>query len=71
MSNKKEIESSLNEVWGKLSARWTGEDSNAFYQQYIIKMTEIIEDFEGACSDLSVVATNLLKELELIEHDIT
>lgn len=71
MSNKNEIESNLNEVWGKLSARWTSEDSNAFYQQYIIKMTEVIEDFEEACSDLSIVATDLLKELELIEHDIT
>ena len=33
MSNKQEIASSLNEIWGKLSTRWTGENSNAFHQQ--------------------------------------
>lgn len=71
MSNKQEIASSLNEIWGKLSTRWTGEDSNAFHQQYIVKMTEVAEDFEEACSNLSVGAGDLAKKLELIEHDIT
>lgn len=71
MSSKQEIVTSLNEVWGKLNARWIGEDSNTFYQQYIAKMTEVAEDFEEACSDLSVGATDLAKKLELIEHDIT
>lgn len=71
MSSKQEIATSLNEVWGKLNARWIGEDSNTFYQQYIAKMTEVAEDFEEACSDLNVGATDLAKKLELIEHDIT
>lgn len=71
MSNKQEIASSLNEIWGKLSTRWTGEDSNAFHQQYIAKMTEVAEDFEEACSNLSVGAADLAKKLELFEHDIT
>lgn len=70
MSNKQEIVVSLNEIWGKLRIQWTGEDSNAFYQQYIAKMTEVAEDFEEACSDLSVGVADLAKELELIEHDI-
>ena len=55
MSNKQEIASSLNEIWGKLSTRWT----------------EVAEDFEEACSNLSVGAGDLAKKLELIEHDIT
>ena len=70
MSSKQEILTNLNEVWGKLSIRWTGEDSTAFYQQYIAKMDEVVEDFEKACSDLSVGAADLAKKLELIEHDI-
>lgn len=70
MSNKQEIASSLNEIWGKLSLRWTGEDSHAFYQQYIAKMTEVVNDFEEACSDLSIGAANLAKKLELVEHDL-
>ena len=71
MSNKQEIASNLNEIWGKLSSRWEGEAPNAFYQQYIAKMAEVVEDFEGACSDLSVGAADLAKKLELIEHDLT
>ena len=70
MSNKQEIASSLNEIWGKLSLRWTGEDSHAFYQQYIAKMTEVVNDFEEACSDLSIGAANLAKKLELVEQDL-
>lgn len=71
MSNNQDVASSLNEIWVKLSARWIGEDSNAFYQQYIAKMEEIVEDFEDVCSDLGVGASNLAKKLDLIEHDIT
>ena len=71
MSNKQEIASGLNEIWGKLKIRWAGEDSNTFHQQYITKMTEVAEDFEEACSNLSVGAAELAKKLELIEHDIT
>ena len=70
MSNKQEIASSLNEIWGKLSLRWTGEDSHAFYQQYIAKMTEIVNDFGEACSDLSIGSANLAKKLQLVEHDL-
>lgn len=71
MSNKQEIASCLNEIWGKLSVRWTGEDSHAFYQQYIAMMTEVVEDFEEACSDLSIGAADLAKKLELVEHDLS
>lgn len=71
MNNNREIASSLAEIWGKLSTQWTGEDSKAFHQQYIAKMTEAAEDFEEACSNLSVGAADLAKKLELIEHDIT
>lgn len=71
MSNKQEVASNLNEIWGKLSLRWTGEDSRVFYQQYIAKMIEVVEDFEDACADLSAGATDLAKKLELVEHDIT
>ena len=70
MSSKQEITFSLNEVWGKLSARWTGEGADAFHQQYITIMTEVIEGFEVACSDLSVGAAELSKKLQLIEQGI-
>lgn len=70
MSSKQEIASSFNEIWEKLLARWSGEGPNAFYQQYVLKMAETIEDFEKACSGLSVGAAELSKKLQLIERDI-
>lgn len=72
MSRKQEIATSLNEVWVKLSTRWTGEDSNAFYQQYIAKMTEVVEDFGGSLHPTLVSEQpNSAKKLELIEYNIT
>lgn len=70
MGNKQEIVSSLNEIWGKLSTRWMGEGFSAFHQQYIMKMIEVIEDFEVSCSHLSEGAAELSKKLQLIEQGI-
>ena len=70
MSSKQEILLSLNEIWGRLGTQWTGDDAKAFQQQYITKMTEVIEDFEVACSELYVRAADLSKKLQLIEHRI-
>ena len=70
MSGKQDIASSLNEIWGKLNIRWTGEDANAFYQQYIVKMIEIVEDFEEPCSDFNIEADDLAQRLDLIERNI-
>lgn len=70
MSNKQEIASSLNEIWGKLSTRWMGEGSSAFHQQYITKMIEVIEDFEVSCSYLCAGTAELSKKLQLIEQGI-
>lgn len=70
MSSEQEIASSLNEIWEKLHTKWSGEDSNAFYQQYILKMTETIEFFETTCSDLRAGAADFSKKLQLIEQSI-
>ena len=70
MSGKQDIASSLNEIWGKLNIRWTGEDANAFYQQYIVKMIEIVEDFEETCSDFNIEADDLAQRLDLVERNI-
>ena len=70
MSKKQEIASSLTEIWSKLNTHWTGESANAFHQQYRTKMTEVIEEFEVACYDLGIGATDLSKKLQLIEQSI-
>lgn len=71
MSNDREIASGLEEIWGRLNERWTGEDAKAFHRQYIAKMSEAAENFEEACSGLSAGAADLAKKLALIERDIT
>lgn len=70
MSSKQEITSSFNEIWEKLNAQWKGEDSNAFYQQYVAKTREVIEDFEDACFDLSTRAADFSKHLQIFEQSI-
>ena len=70
MGTNQEITASLNEIWEKLNTRWKDENANHFYQQYMSKMTEVIEDFEAACSDLGTAAADLSKKLQLIEQSI-
>ena len=70
MSKRWEIAADMDELWGELKARWKGEDSQHFYQQYISKMIETIEEFEAACSNLCVGAADLKKKLDLIERDM-
>lgn len=70
MNSGSQISSTFNEVWGKLNARWKDEASEAFYQQYVLKMSETIEEFERACSDLNVGAAALSKKLQAIEQNI-
>jgi len=70
MGNRQEIALNLNEVWGKLSGRWDETTAKAFHRQYISKMTEVVEGFEKDCFELSVEAADLLKKLQLMEHDI-
>lgn len=70
MNSKREITSSLNDIAGELRTRWTGESANAFYQQYITKLTEVVENFETDCSDLSIGAADLSEKLQRIEQNI-
>lgn len=70
MSGKEDITSTLTEAWAKLSAQWQGEAYKGFYERYVIKMMETVEDFEKACTELEAGATELLKKLQMIEHNI-
>ncbi|MCD7822659.1 MAG: hypothetical protein LUG86_01365 [Oscillospiraceae bacterium] len=70
MSAKHDISAGLNEIWSRLHSRWSGPPTDAFYEQYIRRMTEMIEGFEDSCDALGTGAAELSKKLELIEHDI-
>lgn len=70
MSSRKAIVTEVQDVWTKLNAKWTGDDANAFQQQYIVKISETTELFENACADLVSISTEFAKELQLIEHSL-
>lgn len=70
MSSKKAIVTEVQDVWTKLNAKWTGDDANAFQQQYIVKISETTELFENACADLVSISNEFAKELQLIEHSL-
>jgi len=68
MSGKKQMSSEVQEVWEKLNTRWKGEDATAFYREYIVKISEIVDIFDDSCSELSNVSSECIKELNLIEQ---
>lgn len=70
MSSKREIAVGVQDAWIKLNSRWKGEDANAFYRQYILKITETAESFEDACADLVDISSELSKELQMIEQSL-
>lgn len=70
MSSRKAIAAEVQDVWSKLNARWKGEDANAFYRQYIVKINETAESFEDACADLGSISSELSKELQMIEQSL-
>lgn len=70
MNSKKTITTNIQELWIKLSARWKGEDANAFHRQYIVKISEAAESIEDACAELGDVSSELSKELQLIEQSL-
>lgn len=70
MSEANRISVSIQDVWAKLNTKWTGEDANAFYREYLLKLTEIADSFEDACIGLKAQSLALLKELQDIERSI-
>ena len=70
MSGQKRISSEIQDVWVKLNTRWSGEDAEAFHRQYIVKITEIADSFDDACSELSRLSTECIKELNLVEQTL-
>lgn len=70
MSEKYQMSSNVQEVWEKLNTRWKGEDATAFHREYIVKISEIVDNFDDACSELSKVSSECIKELNSIEQTL-
>ena len=70
MSEKSRISADLQDVWVKLNARWRGEDADAFHREYIVKISEIVDTFDDACSELRRLSAECMKELNSIEQTL-
>ena len=70
MSTKSGLQSSMQESWSKLSQRWQGADAQAFHSQYVVKISETIEDFEHSCDKLTDLSSAFLKELQNLVHSV-
>ena len=70
MGSKDKISSEVQDAWEKLNARWKGEDATAFHREYVVKISEIVDSFENACSELSKISSECLNNLNSIEQTI-
>ena len=70
MSEKNRISADVQYVWMKLNTRWSGEDADAFHREYVVKISEIADSFEDACSKLSRLSAECIKELKSIEQTL-
>lgn len=70
MSSKQKISLTVNEIWTKLNSKWKGEAADAFYQSYIMKLTEIAEEVENSGCELSSKCEELSKQISLLEQSM-
>ncbi len=70
MSEKSRNSSDVQDAWAKLNTRWRGEDADAFHREYIVKMVEIVDSFDDACSELSRLSAECIKELTSLEQTL-
>lgn len=70
MVGKNNVSSEIAEAWSKLQRGWSGEHTDAFHREYIVKMNETAEEFESACCELNQISATLSKEMTLIEYSL-
>ena len=70
MSEKGRNSSKVQDAWAKLKTRWRGEDADAFHREYIVRIAEIVDSFDDACSELSRLSAECIKELNSVEQTV-
>lgn len=68
MSVQKRTSSAIQEIWRQLNTQWHGDDADAFYREYIVKLCEIVDSFDDACSELSRLSEECMKELNSVKQ---
>lgn len=70
MNSKRIIAGEIQEAWTKLNAKWHGEPAEAFYREYILRLSEISESFEDSCASISDLSAKFSKELQALERSL-
>jgi|GEM_PF-4198375 len=69
MNKKSRLSENVRDAWVKVNAKWKGEDADAFYGEYVTRITEIVDSFENVCQDLESSSNELLSELKTVEME--
>lgn len=70
MSSRQLISGEIQEIWSKLNSKWQGDAATAFHREYILRLSEVSDSFEDACTELGSLSENLSKELQMIEQSL-
>lgn len=70
MSSRQLISGEIQEIWSKLNSKWQGDTATAFHREYILRLSEVSDSFEDACTELGSLSENLSKELQMIEQSL-
>ena len=71
MNDNYKKSANIQEMWEQLSNKWQGDDATAFYREYVIKISEMIESFNKECSELNEKASECMVQLNIIEQTLS
>jgi len=70
MSRKESVSDSVRNAWAKLNTKWQDEGAEIYYGDYVIRMVEVADKFNKACSKLEDVSAELQRELKIVEQKL-
>lgn len=70
MGKGREASEKIQEIWTKTHGKWQGDDADAFYKEYTVKIMENAGIFEESCRNLSKYSLEFAKELQVVRQSM-
>ena len=71
MSFSTNMVNNVTDVWIKLNAKWQGEHADAFYNDYIVRISETVEEYDKACAEVRLLSAEFNNALEALEQSLS
>ena len=71
MSVRTNMVNNVTDVWIKLNTKWQGEHAEAFYNDYIVRIRETVEEYDKACAEVRTIAVEFNNALEALEQSLS